>query len=71
VVSGHQILDRETGAVVWTVGPAPRSVDQTKQRRFASPYFATDQVRGKGLTTIALPKEELDDAFRKARKGEK
>jgi hypothetical protein len=67
LVSGHQIVDRETGTVVWAVGPSPRGVEQTKQRRFVGPYFVTDQVRGKGLTTITLPKEELDAAFRKAR----
>src|SRR5262249_32805011 len=33
LVSGHQILERETGPPVWTIAPRPSSADQTKNRR--------------------------------------
>jgi hypothetical protein len=70
LVSGHQIVERDSGKVVWKVGSAPGYKLNTADRRFADAYHVTtvgDKKFGdKNLTLIALPKAELDAAIQKA-----
>jgi WD40 repeat protein len=67
LVSGCQIVERETGIPVWTIEPHPRGIEQTKNRRFLDVYHLTDQTKEKKLQFLTLPKGELDAAFEKAR----
>jgi hypothetical protein len=71
LLGGHQVLERETGAVVWAIPPSPRFSGDTRDRRWADPYHVSTPRREKKLSLIALPKGELDAAFRKARDGRK
>ncbi len=67
LVSGHQIVERETGIPVWTIEPHPRGIEQTKNRRFLDVTHVTDQTKDKKLQFLTLPKADLDAAFDKAR----
>jgi hypothetical protein len=69
LLSGYQIIERETGNVVWDIPPAPKYGGETRDRRFADGYHVSTQVQDKGrkFQFIALPKAELDAAYRKAR----
>ena len=69
LVSGHQIVERESGQVVWKVGAAPGYLKNTADRRFVDPYHVTtvgDKKFGDHkLELIKLP-PEFDAAMQKA-----
>ena len=67
LVSGCQIVERETGIPVWTIEPHPHGIEQTKNRRFLDANHVTDQTKDKKLQFLTLPKADLDAAFDKAR----
>jgi hypothetical protein len=67
LVSGCQIVERETGTPVWTIEPHPRSIEQTKNRRFLDVTHVTNETKDKKLQLLALPAAQLDAAFDKAR----
>jgi hypothetical protein len=69
LVSGHQVVERETGAVVWAFDPAPKHGGDTWDRRFVDNYLVKTDTRGKEkvLSLTALPKADLDAALKKAR----
>ncbi len=70
LLSGHQIVERESGKVVWKVASAPGTKLNTADRRFADGYHVStlgDKKFGdKKLSLIALPKAELDAAIKQA-----
>jgi hypothetical protein len=68
---GHQLIDRQSGAVVHTIGDAPRSTGQIEGRRFLDPYHITT-VEGtfdKQLRILALPQHRIDAAVKKAHRS--
>jgi hypothetical protein len=67
LLSGHQIVERETGTPVWTIDPRPGSVDQTRNRRFLDVTHVTNETKDKKLQILTLPQTELDAALDKAR----
>lgn len=70
MLSGHQIVERESGKVVWKVANAPGYKLNTADRRFADGYHVTTlgekKFGDKNLTLITLPKAELDNAIKLA-----
>lgn len=66
LLSGHQVVERETGAVVSKIDPAPKFNGDTRDRRFLDAYHVTD-VKDRKLTVLELPKADLDAAIAKAR----
>jgi hypothetical protein len=67
LVSGCQIVECESGIPVCTIDPCPRSIEQTRNRRFLDATHVTDQTKDKKLQILTLPKAELDAALDKAR----
>jgi hypothetical protein len=67
LVSGCQIVERETGTPVYTIEPHPHSIEQTKNRRFLDAMHVTDQTKDKKFRLLPLPKDELEAALTKAR----
>jgi len=67
LVSGCQIVERETGIPVWTIEPHPHGIEQTKNRRFLDAMHVTNQTKDRKLQIMTLPKGELEAAFRNAR----
>jgi hypothetical protein len=69
LISGHQIVARETGKVAGKVGAAPGYKNNVHDRRFVDAYHVTtlgDRKFGeKKLSHIALPKAELDAELQK------
>jgi hypothetical protein len=70
LVSGHQIVERQTGGIVWAIDPAPKYAGMTAHRHFMNPYTEVRVVKGK-IQFESLPKAELDAAFKKARTTKK
>lgn len=70
LLSGHQIVDRETGTIVGKVDPAPRFNGDTRDRRFLGSYHLID-LQNRALTVLELPRADLDDAITKARANPK
>jgi hypothetical protein len=69
LVSGHQIVARETGVIVYAIPPSPRSGTDTIERRFVDGYHVTEFTKGrKALRVVQLPQAELDAAFAKPAK---
>src|SRR5262249_49149180 len=50
LVSGLQVVDRETAAVVWEIDPKPKHGGDTHDRRFVDGYHVTDQKPGRDKT---------------------
>jgi WD40 repeat protein len=70
---GHLLVDRDSGTVVHTVGKAPTFEGAIESRRFLDAYHITN-VEGtfdKQLKVIALPREKIEDAVKKARAAAK
>jgi WD40 repeat protein len=67
LVSGHQIIERETGIPVWAIDPRPNHLGNTFNRRFLDVTHLTTQTADKKLKILTLPKAELDAAFSKVR----
>jgi hypothetical protein len=68
LVSGHQIVERETGTPVWAIEPRPRHIGMTQNRRFLDVTHVTNETpRDRKLQILTLPRAELDAALNKAR----
>jgi hypothetical protein len=67
LVSGCQIVERETGTPVYTIEPHPHGIEQTKNRRFLDAMHVTDETKDRKLRLLPLPKDEVDAALTKAR----
>src|SRR5581483_5149583 len=67
LVSGHQIVDRETGSIIRNIDPKPKHIGEVTDRRFADGYHVTTQTKDGKFQLLELPKAEMDAAFRKAR----
>jgi hypothetical protein len=69
---GYLLVDYESGAVVWKIGPEPMSDNAIANRRFLDPDHVTTQ-EGKSfsqkLTILTLPRAEIDAAVKKARQA--
>jgi WD40 repeat protein len=69
LVSGHQIVERRTGAIVYVLQPSPKYGGATVDRRFVDGYHVTDFDKDrKSIKILTLPKAELDAGFAKAAK---
>jgi hypothetical protein len=70
LLSGHQIVERDSGKVVWKVANAPGYKLNTADRRFADGYHVTSQGEkkfgDKNLTFITIPKAEYEAAIKQA-----
>jgi hypothetical protein len=66
---GHLLVDRESGAVVHKLGPAPAFALAVEDRRFLSPFHVTylEGVFDKQLKVAMLPRREIEAAVKKAR----